>query len=218
VATLITVLKGGGRYDPEWVCRLNAGARRCVKGIDRVLCLSDIAFVANGIEVVPLLHGWPGWWSKFEAFRPELQSEQNILFDLDTVFTANADGLAVGPLAVMEDYFLSGRVSTATMRWSHLELTVIYDRFLENPTFWMKAGSCGPVPNAVHGDQVVVDHLMRSAKLKPQFMQTAQPGLLDFYDPKKRGQGPVLVFIGDSKPDLAVDEVQGHWKNTSWTV
>lgn len=75
----------------------------------------------------------------------------------------------------------------------------------------MRAGSCGPVPNAVHGDQVVIDHLCRKRGAMPAFVQDRHPGLLDFYDPARADPGPVVVFIGDAKPDIAGEPVRSLW-------
>ena len=72
MVTLLTVLRSGGRYDASWVERLAAGARRSIAGLERIVCLTDLALDVEGVETVPLLHNWPSWWSKFEAFRPDL--------------------------------------------------------------------------------------------------------------------------------------------------
>ncbi|PYE40652.1 hypothetical protein DFI02_11367 [Rhizobium sp. PP-F2F-G20b] len=214
MVTLTTVLKSGGRYDASWVERLNGGARRSIPGLDRVVCLSDIDLDVAGVDVVPLLHGWPAWWSKFEAFRTDLADDLTILCDLDTVFTGDAGALINDSTAAMEDYFLKGRLSTALMRWQGREFDHLYETFKGEPERWMQPGSCGTVPNSVHGDQVVVDHLLRRAGRLPAFIQNLHPDLLDFYDPTHANQGPIIVFIGESKPDTAIQAVQDAWHGT----
>jgi hypothetical protein len=67
------------------------------------------------------------------------------------------------------------------------------------------------VPNAVHGDQVVIDHLLRRAGTQPAFLQRTDPGLLDFYDPRRDAHGPVVIFIGEAKPDRAHGAVHAAW-------
>jgi hypothetical protein len=215
MVTLTTILKSGGRYDASWVARLNAGARRSIAGLDRVVCLTDVDLDVEGVEPVALRHGWPTWWSKFEAFRPDLTDDLTILCDLDTVFTGNADALADGGTAAMEDYFLKGRLSTALMRWHGRDLEDLYETFAAQPERWMASGSCGKVPNSVHGDQVVVDHLLRRDGRVPDFLQDRHPGLLDFYDAAYEKQGPIIIFIGDSKPDTAAQPVRDAWCNTA---
>ena len=217
MATLITVLKSGGRYDATWVERLARGVRRHAPGFARILCLTDTPLAlaplrAMGVEPVRLRHDWPAWWAKMEAFRPDLAVEGPVLLcDLDTVLTGPADALAAPGLAAMEDYFHKGRVSSALLRWQGDELAFLYETFAAEPERWMTAGACGPVPNAVHGDQVVIDHLMRRRGLRPDFLQHRDPHLLDFYDPRRDAHGPVVIFIGEAKPDTASGAVHAAW-------
>jgi hypothetical protein len=212
MVTLTTVLRSGGRYEPVWVERLARGARRHIAGLDRIVCITDFDQAIKGVETVRFRHDWPKWWSKFEAFRPELCDDVNILCDLDTIFLSSADALAEKSNAVvMEDHFLKTRASTALMRWNNEEFSYLYERFKLNPEHWMEPESCGTVPNSVHGDQVVVDHFLRDRHPFPGFIQNEYPGLLDFYDPLRAHSGSVLIFIGDSKPDNATDEVRSEW-------
>lgn len=212
MVTLTTVLRSGGRYEPIWVERLARGARCHVAGLDRVVCITDFDDAMEGIETVKFLHAWPKWWSKFEAFRPELSDDVNILCDLDTIFMSSASELAAEDDAVvMEDHFLKTRVSTALMRWRKDEFSFMYERFKLAPEKWMQPGSCGDVPNSVHGDQVVVDRFFRDHHSFPKFFQREYSALLDFYDAAASNTGPVLVFIGDSKPDNAIARVRDVW-------
>jgi hypothetical protein len=212
MATLVCVLRSGGRYTPEWVRRLRGGVARFSPGFHRFVCLSDRPFDLAGVEVVPLMHDWPAWWSKMEAFRPGLTAGTTVLCDLDTVFAGDAPELALPGGAAMEDYFLKGRLSSAVMRWDGGELGFLYDAFARRPEHWMAPGSCGPVPNSVHGDQVVIDHLLRERGGLPPFIQDVHPGLLDFYDPDAEAFGPVVIFIGASKPDGAVEPLRAIWE------
>lgn len=211
MTTLLTVLKSGGRYDAGWVDRLHRGARRSIPGLDRVVCLSDLPIAVPGVELIPLRHDWPAWWAKFEAFRPEVSDDLTILCDLDTVFCGDASAITDEGSAAMEDYFLKGRLSTALMRWRGAAFADLYETFKAEPQRWMMPGSCGAVPNSVHGDQVVVDHLLRRSGRLPDFLQQRHPDLLDFYDPEKTDQGPIIIFIGDSKPDKVPRELQTRW-------
>nr|WP_236961594.1 hypothetical protein [Methylobacterium sp. XJLW] len=183
MTTLITVLKGGGRYDATWVARLAGGIRRHAPAFERIVCLTDLPVAVAGVETIPLRHAWSAWWAKMEAFRPGLSTGPTLLCDLDTVLTGPADALAEPGLAAMEDFFHAGRLSSALLRWSGDELASLYTTFAADPDRWMSPGSCGPVPNAVHGDQVVIDHLLRRSGRQPDFIQRLHPGLLDFYDP-----------------------------------
>ena len=212
MATLVTVLRSGGRYDARWVERLVRAFRVHAPSFDRFVCLTDQPFESDGIECIALQENWPVWWSKIEAFRPGLFTGTVLLCDLDTVLCGDASALARPGLAAMEDHFHKGRLSSALLRWEGNELADIHGRFAAEPERWMAPGSCGPVPNAVHGDQVVIDHFLREAARVPTFLQASDPGLLDFYDPARTAFGPVLVFIGDAKPDVANASVQALWR------
>ncbi len=65
MATLITVLKGGGRYDATWVERLARGIRRHAPAFERILCLTDLPLAVEGVERVPCCttgrSGGPRW-------------------------------------------------------------------------------------------------------------------------------------------------------------
>lgn len=211
MATLVTVLKSGGRYDARWVERLAAGARRFAPVFTRIACLTDADLMLAGVDTIPLQHDWPAWWSKMEAFRPGLFTGTVVLCDLDTVFAGDASGLGEPGLAAMEDYFHEGRLSSALLRWTGDELGFVHGAFAADPERWMAPGSCGTVPNAVHGDQVVIDHLMRERGLVPAFLQHRHPGLLDFFDERKTSYGPVVIFIGESKPDRAGEPIRSLW-------
>ena len=212
MTTLITVLRGGGRYTPLWVERLWAGARRHAPGFTRCLCLTDMAFEIEGVERVPLREDWPVWWSKMEALRGGLVEGTAVLCDLDTVLSGDASALCEPGLCAMEDHFHKTRVSSALLRWECDQLAFVHEAFRADPERWMRPGSCGAVPNAVHGDQVVIDHLLRERDLRPDFFQTRHPGIMHFYDPANPNPGPVLVFKGDAKPDLATEPVASLWR------
>ena len=212
MTTLVCVARSGGRYDGVWVERLAQGARRHIEGLGRIVCLTDSEFAVKGVETVPLRHDWPGWWAKMEAFRPDLSSERTVLLDLDTMLLRNAGALLAGAgVVAMEDFFHRGRVSTAIMAFDGGSLAHLYRRFAADPERWMAPGSCGDVPNAVHGDQVVVDHFLREAGEPVAFWNDRAPRLIDFYNPERTPRAPVLVFIGSSKPDTATDEVRAAW-------
>ena len=212
MATLVTVLRSGGRYDAVWVERLAQAVRRHAPAFTRFVCLTDLSLDIEGVETVPLRQDWPRWWAKMEAFRPGLVQGTAVLLDLDTVLTGDASVLAEPGLLAMEDHFLKGRVSSAVLRWSDSELAFVYEQFAADPERWMAQGSCGKVPNSVHGDQVVIDHFLRERGAVPDFVQNRYPDLLDFYDPANPEPGPVVIFIGDAKPDNAAEPVASLWR------
>ena len=137
MATLVTVLRSGGRYDAVWVERLAQAVRRHAPAFTRFVCLTDLPLEIEGVETAPLRQDWPRWWAKMEAFRPGLVQGTAVLLDLDTVLTGDASVLAEPGLLAMEDHFLKGRVSSAVLRWSDSELAFVYEQFAADPERWM---------------------------------------------------------------------------------
>ena len=204
--TFACVLRSGGRYTPAWTAALHDAVRRHAPEFDRFVAVTDMETDIAGVERIALRHGWPGWWSKFEAFRSDVaQGDVAVLCDLDTIVAGPLADLATGGLAAMEDWLLPGRCSTALVRWHGAELADLYAAFAADPDGWMEPGSCGDVPNAVHGDQVVVDHLLRRSGRRPASLQAAHPGLIDAYDAARGIEAPLTIFIGDTKPMLGTD-------------
>jgi len=91
--TVVCVYKTDGDYDPEYVRNLQAGVGKHLTLPHRFVCLTDDLGV-DFCECIPLKHGWPGWWSKIELFRPDLSLVNALYFDLDTVILGNIDQLA----------------------------------------------------------------------------------------------------------------------------
>ena len=73
--TPVCVLRSGGDFRPEH-------AQRLARQVSGLVCLSDVQ--VPGVATRVLQHGWPGWWSKMEAFAPELEGDV-LLIDLDTL-------------------------------------------------------------------------------------------------------------------------------------
>lgn len=65
-------------------------------------CLTDMAdeITAEGVNCIELQHGWPGWWSKMELFRPDIDVPDMLYFDLDTMILGDIEPL------LEEDRFL----------------------------------------------------------------------------------------------------------------
>ncbi len=82
---IVTVLRSSGEYTPERVQWLHSQLPVDI----RKVCLADCEI--EGVEVVPLKYGWPGWWAKMELFDPysKIASEDLLYFDLDTVIVGD---------------------------------------------------------------------------------------------------------------------------------
>lgn len=105
--TIALVLKSGGPYTPDYVVRLANSIQRNSTVPPRIVCLSDVEFAVPNVEIIPLKHGWPGWWSKIELFRPDIALSNTVYMDLDTIVVGNIDNL-LSLAAKNEFYVLRG--------------------------------------------------------------------------------------------------------------
>lgn len=82
-------------YSPVWVHRLRDMVARNLAVDHAFYCLSNVQI--KGIDVIPLKHNWPGWWSKVELFRSDLPLGRNIYFDLDVLLCGSVEEIVKYP-------------------------------------------------------------------------------------------------------------------------
>lgn len=160
---VVTVLKSGGEYKPAHVLALQAQIERYAPFAE-FMCLTDMA--VDGVETAPLLHKWPGWWSKIEVFRPDIRGDL-VYMDLDTVITGSLDDLArVNELAMLRDAYRDGKrakegLQSSVMVLPEAERGPIWDAFTANPALEMARNRAG-------GDQRFLEQfwLTRAARLQ----------------------------------------------------
>ena len=156
MTTLVTVLKSGGRYDATWVERLARGVRRH----------------APGLRPDPLPHGPSARRARRRAGRPAPWLAGVVGEDGGVpARPERGHDAAVRPRHGLRPARPTPWPSRASPRWRTTSTRAgsparccagratpspsLYDAFAAEPERWMTPGSCGPVPNAVHGDQVV---------------------------------------------------------------
>jgi hypothetical protein len=155
------VLKTGGPYTALYVKRLKKAVENNCNWPFSFLCLTDDPSI-DFCPVTPLKHGWPGWWSKIELFRPDLPQVPVLYLDLDTIIIGNIDKLVSlsdtelfialrgfnhkFKKAGMEN-FASGIMAGAFYNYTH-----VYAEFCRNPMKNMNQ----PRENWMHGDQVFI--------------------------------------------------------------
>jgi hypothetical protein len=101
----------------------------------RFVCLSDIMFKCD-FDIVPLVEGWPGWWSKIECFRPNLFTGPVVYFDLDTLIVGDLTDLCSyqGKFACLRDFYRSYGLGSGVMAWNPCDETdEIFEQYAENP-------------------------------------------------------------------------------------
>ncbi len=141
--TVACVLKSGvwkpskldGGYSFSHVERLHRKVQEHLTLPHRFVCLSDVP----GAFTVPLLHDWPGWWSKMELFRPGLFEGPVLYIDLDTDIVGNIDHMvqhkgftALRNLSSKK----KGRMGSGVMFWDKTP-NYLYASFVQRPEFFM---------------------------------------------------------------------------------
>lgn len=174
----------------------------------RFVCLSDVEI--PGIETIKLLHGWPGWWSKMELFRPGLFSGPVLYFDLDTFINKNIDLLfeVPGSFIMLRDFGARDVPASGVMRWQG-DYSELYADFYKKAADTMM--NCTKIGNV--GDQAFVGR-----RVAPQFWQDLTPqGFFKSF--KKGGRGedlketPVVCFHGVPKPHDADGWIREYWES-----
>jgi hypothetical protein len=92
----------GRHYSPAWVYRLRDQVAAHLPLAHRFVCLSNVD--VPGVETIPLVTGWPGWWAKVEIFNPALDLGNRVVYlDLDVFVTGDLTPIArfPFPLALM---------------------------------------------------------------------------------------------------------------------
>lgn len=103
MVAIVTVLKSGKEYGAAHAQWLHAQLPAAVPAF----CLSDIE--VPGVNTLPLSGSWPGWWSKLEAFNPDLAiigDQDLLLLDIDTVITGDImPFLEPRPFTALTDFY-----------------------------------------------------------------------------------------------------------------
>lgn len=133
---LATVLKSGPEFKPQHVIDLVEGALKFNPRLD-IVCLTDCEINHSAIKTIPLLHGWRGWWSKLELFRPGLLEGPTLYLDLDTVVIGELR-LQSDRFTMLRDVYQRGSFGSGVMGW-HQPPAYLYERFAANPKHYMRS-------------------------------------------------------------------------------
>ena len=114
-----------------------------------------------GVETIPLAHGWPGWWSKIEMFRPGTFTGPVLYLDLDTIVLADVSDMAGGSFAMLTDFNAPQRTASGVMAWTDDAPRVVYDAFLADPEGYMHRHQRG-------GDQAFIRRLVDARRLQDE--------------------------------------------------
>jgi len=127
MTTRLCVLRSGGDFGPEHVQWL----ARQVPGL---ICLSDVA--VPGVETVPMVHRWPGWWSKMGAFDPSLIPGDVLLIDLDTVVLEVPEMPA--HTTVLSDFYRPTLMGSGVMFLEEADRARVWPAWMRDPDGHMR--------------------------------------------------------------------------------
>jgi len=128
---LACVLRSGGEYTPDHV-RMLADSVLANNDL-QIVCLSDISFKCPGVEVRPLQHKWPTWWSKIELFREFLGP--TLYLDLDTVVIGELPPIGKD-FTMLRDVYRSNDFGSGVMSWASSH-SWLYENFLRQPSYYI---------------------------------------------------------------------------------
>lgn len=124
---VLCVLKSGGPdYGPGNVEALRDSLAKHSDA--HLVCFSDADVPCRR---VPLLHDWPGWWSKLELFRFDYP-ESVLYVDLDTVFVDDPAPLWRDEFTMLARVGHAGDFGSGVMSWRG-NYSGLYHAFAANP-------------------------------------------------------------------------------------
>ena len=204
--TVVCVLKSGGVYNPEWVYKLASGVKQNLSRPYDFVCLSDQTI--SGVDVVPLVNHWPGWWSKLEIFRPRLFTGSVLYIDLDSIVVGPLDNLFSQTVLYMCEDFTFDGFNSSVMSWNSYFFSPysLYEYFASDPGSLMKFYDRN-VRGRV-GDQAYIEDRTRP--------RCFPPGKIVSYK-KSKGAMPksstsIVAFHGKPKPNQTGDWAQRAWE------
>jgi len=205
----VCVLRSGGDFNADYVIRLRNMVARHLPGQPRFVCLTDLPEI-DGIETIPLITTWSGWWAKLELFREGLfdGASRAIYFDLDTLIVGDISPL----LALNGDFYglrpwnranrEKGQAASGAMVWSPGDYGFIFDEF----DMSMADGQT---------DQSYISATLRRHKLFWEPLQDSCPGIYS-YKRECQGQLPrdarIICFHGRPR----VHECGVRWVKEVW--
>lgn len=193
MTTIACVLKSGGWPTVADVARLAADCAEHAPE-HRFVCLSDVPEIP-GVEVIPLVHNLPGWWSKLEMGRPGVLTGPTLYLDLDTRIVGDISDMSEyrgKPLILRDFYRPLAMIGSGVMLWSENMLAPAWNAFAEAPAKIMQQ-------NPTRMDRFIVQHLPEHG-----FVQDEFPGKVVSYKAHCRERVPdgvsVVAFHGRPRP------------------
>ena len=191
---IVLVLRSGGDYVPDDVDRLVLQIRAQSFVPIRVLTDCWVPGPEHApVSRVPLVHHWPGWWSKMEMFRPDLTGDF-LYMDLDTVVRGPIDDfLSVGRLTLLRDFYRERGLGSGLMFLPEADRAEIWQAWIASPERWM-------AEHPVDGDQAFLERYWLA---RADRWQDVLPGCVASYKASgkaEREAAAVVCFHGEPRP------------------
>ena len=227
VITIVTVLKSGPGWLPEYVYRLRDAVARHLSLPYRFVCISDTELDCETLPLLPLDPAVPdawGLWSKVQIFRPANQLWGPCLYmDLDTLVMDDfADIVAqcIGYRFLMSECPFRGRVRCSALMYWEGDHSDIWHRFQSRELqHWLDFYQNAP-DSAQRG---VEQAFVADTKGQPEFIQDVLDSALRI-DRLRKGptdQAIALAFCsGRRKPwhQLEHPDVRRYWLGKTMIV
>jgi len=204
----------GDKYDDYYVQRLQEAAADYItlKSPHRFACITDRKI--KGVECIPPVVDWPGWWGKIQLFKPGFADDYNLWLDLDVVITSNLDNMILqhcgSHLACAANWAASGHggCQSSVMLWKGgkgNQAEWIWRYFDPSRMNWPPISG----PGILYGDQEWITELRDEGRLAVTHFD---PALVQSYKYHCRGRDEppegckIVVFHGDPKPAVCSDD------------
>jgi hypothetical protein len=233
MTTFACVYTPGEKFYGGYVNKLYANLR--LNGMtedDQFICLSDADDVLENVyHVQKLIHGFPGWWSKLELFRPGIFEGRVIYFDLDTLILKDIsrfmDICHQREFMMLRGFNEQARrlgdpPASGIMTW-HTDSRIpekLYETFMEDPDYAMNSEdrSRGAAPPGQLGDQGFIGRVLGWGNI-PKFQDFLPPG----YIMGKRHvtlyrdePPPAHIVAWSGYPALQDASIRKKWINEAW--
>lgn len=147
----LCVLRSSREYTPahvQWLARQVPG----------LVVMSDVD--APGVERIPLLHDWQGWWAKMEMFRPDIPGDV-LYLDLDTVVLGDLAPLEGSATSRMLSDFYRPHLPASGFMWlTEADRARVWEYWMRDPAAHMRRA----VTRDCWGDQGIIGEALPDVK------------------------------------------------------
>lgn len=171
---LYVVYKTGGDYDIEYVNHILKALTDYNHKIE-FHCITDDEELEDKHFTIPMQYAYPGWWSKMELFRPDIDDEAFLYIDLDTIIVKDLDQImgicSIHPNdpIMLSDFFYSHKLASGVM-WLPKEIReIIWNEWILDPEAIMQ-------DHAKYGDQEFIESVFKKYQIDCKRWQSLLDG------------------------------------------